>query len=113
MNISPTKFAALSREIDQIRTQLTSLFAMLAQKSRPRDPSIAGFCERKGISRSTYVNLRKAGKGPRETPAGARRIIITESVGPRAPGPGACAAPRAPGPGGGDREEAQDPDGCG
>jgi hypothetical protein len=78
MNISPAKFESLLREIDLLKTQVTSLFAMLGERSKPRDPSIAGFCTRKGISRSTYTVMRSAGQGPRETPAGARRIIITE-----------------------------------
>jgi hypothetical protein len=78
MNISPAKFEALTREIDLLKTQVTSLFTMLAEKSKPRDPSIDGFCKRKGISRSTYVNLRRSGEAPRETPAGTRRLIITE-----------------------------------
>jgi hypothetical protein len=78
MNISPAKFESLVREIDLLKSQLASVLAMLAEKSKPRDPTIAGFCKRKGISRSTYMVMRSDGKGPRETPSGTRRIIITE-----------------------------------
>jgi hypothetical protein len=78
MNISSAKFSDLLREVEQLKTQLTSLFAIVGAKTAPRDSSIAGFCERNGISRSTYINLRRTGRGPRETAAGARRIIITE-----------------------------------
>jgi hypothetical protein len=42
------------------------------------DPSVAGFCSRKGISRATYYNLRKRGCGPREVqPVPGGRIVIT------------------------------------
>jgi hypothetical protein len=44
-----------------------------------RDPSIAGFCKRKDISRSHYVNLRRAGLGPREAAVGRRRIITPQA----------------------------------
>jgi hypothetical protein len=39
------------------------------------EPSIAGFCARQGISRRSYYNLRKAGKGPRKFLVGTRVII--------------------------------------
>jgi hypothetical protein len=43
-----------------------------------RDPSVAGFCARKGISRATYINNRKRGRGPREIqPMPGGRIVIT------------------------------------
>jgi hypothetical protein len=43
-----------------------------------RDPSIDGFCFRKGISRSTYNNLRRRGLGPLEIQAVARgKVTIT------------------------------------
>jgi hypothetical protein len=42
-----------------------------------RDPSINGFCLRKGISRQTYNNYDRAGKAPRtiQVVPGGRRII--------------------------------------
>jgi hypothetical protein len=47
----------------------------------PRDPSIAGFCQRKGISRATYYNNRARGLGPAETQTvpGGRITITLES----------------------------------
>jgi hypothetical protein len=40
-------------------------------RAPPRDPTINGFCCRKGISRSTWNNWRRQGKTPRYVqPAG-------------------------------------------
>jgi hypothetical protein len=44
-------------------------------------PTIEGFCFRKRISRSSYINYRKLGVGPAETravPGG--RVIITKEA---------------------------------
>jgi hypothetical protein len=79
MNIRPETFASVTRDIAQLRELVTSLFSLIGKQTRPRDPSIRGFCERKGISRSTYLNLRKRGEGPKETRAGVR-VIITEQA---------------------------------
>jgi hypothetical protein len=73
MSSSPT-VAALTREIAQLKEQVTSIFSVLGL-SRRRDPSINGFCKRHGISRGTYLNLRRRNKAPREVAAGTRRII--------------------------------------
>jgi hypothetical protein len=41
-------------------------------------PSIAGFCHRHDISRSTYINLRKRGLGPVEVqPIPGGKVTIT------------------------------------
>ena len=79
MTVSPT-IVALAREVELIKQQLTSVFRLLAQQAKPRDPSINGFCARHGISRRTYVNMRKDGITPRETAASDRRITITEEA---------------------------------
>jgi hypothetical protein len=79
MNIRPETFASLTRDVGLLKEQVTALFGMLADQKKPRDPSIHGFCQRHGISRGTYLNLRKAGKGPRETAAGVRRLISEEA----------------------------------
>lgn len=42
-------------------------------------PSIDGFCARQGISRGSYYNLRKAGKGPQEFRVGTRVVITREA----------------------------------
>jgi hypothetical protein len=42
--------------------------------------SIDEFCEAHGISRASYYNLKKLGKGPREMKVLARRIISDESA---------------------------------
>jgi hypothetical protein len=42
--------------------------------------SIEEFCRRHSISRSTYYNLRKAGKGPTESHVMGRVIITKESA---------------------------------
>ena len=71
-------FAALQADVAQIKDQV-ELLVRLAVGKAPRDPSIAGFCRRKGISRGLYIKLRNAGKGPRESAAGVRRIISPEA----------------------------------
>jgi hypothetical protein len=77
MPSSPT-VAALTREIAQLKEQIASIFSLLGLSKR-RDPSINGFCKRHGISRGTYVNLRKRGKAPREVAAGTRRVISEQA----------------------------------
>jgi hypothetical protein len=62
MSASPN-LAAVAREVDLLKEQVTSLFSLVGQQAKPRDPSIKGFCERHGISRGTYLNLRNVGKG--------------------------------------------------
>jgi hypothetical protein len=42
--------------------------------------SIEEFCRRHSISRASYFNLRKAGKGPREGHALGRVLITKESA---------------------------------
>jgi hypothetical protein len=42
--------------------------------------SIEDFCRRHSISHGTYYNLRKAGKGPRESHALGRVLITKESA---------------------------------
>jgi hypothetical protein len=78
MPVSPT-IVALAREVALLKEQVTSLFSLLGAKSKPRDSSIAGFCERHGISRGSYLNLRKRSKAPREVAVGLRRIITQEA----------------------------------
>lgn len=41
--------------------------------------SIIEFCERNGISRATYYNLKKAGIGPREMEVLGRKLITGEA----------------------------------
>jgi hypothetical protein len=78
--VSPS-VAALAREVELLKEQITSIFSLLGQQARPRDPSIDGFCQRHGISRRTYLNLRYRGKAPREAITGTGgRVIITESA---------------------------------
>jgi hypothetical protein len=79
MNISPETYDHLTRRVDQLSEQVTALMALVGASAKPRDPSIDGFCARHGISRSTYIRLRRGGNGPRETAAGANRITITEA----------------------------------
>jgi hypothetical protein len=78
MNISPDTYAHLVRRVDQLAEQVTALLALVGARAKPRNPSIDGFCQRHGISRSTYMRLRRAGNGPRETAVGANRLTITE-----------------------------------
>jgi predicted DNA-binding transcriptional regulator AlpA len=42
--------------------------------------SIDEFCKLHGISRATYYNLKKEGKGPREMAVNARKLISDESA---------------------------------
>jgi predicted site-specific integrase-resolvase len=42
--------------------------------------SIDEFCEDHGISRATYYNLKKIGKGPIEMNVGARRLVSDEAA---------------------------------
>jgi hypothetical protein len=42
--------------------------------------SIQEFCDAHSISRATYYNLRKAGKGPIEMEVNARKLISIESA---------------------------------
>jgi hypothetical protein len=65
--------------IDAFADRLFAAILRRLDSGTRRDPSIAGFCRRKGISRSHYINLRRAGLGPREASVG-RRKIITESA---------------------------------
>lgn len=55
------------------------LLRLIGEAKTVRDPSINGFCARKGISRSIYNKLQKLGKGPREIAAGQRRTITPEA----------------------------------
>lgn len=71
----PATAATLAQDIAEIKAQLAKLLALIEPQAEARDPSIAGFCQRKGISKSHYLNLRRAGKGPRETAIGTRRTI--------------------------------------
>jgi hypothetical protein len=76
---SPT-IVTLTREIAQLKEQVTSLWRLVSkQHAPPRDTSIEAFCLRHGISRGTYLNLRKSGKTPREAAVGLRRIITEEA----------------------------------
>jgi hypothetical protein len=81
MNTHPRldPFTALSRDVALLKDQMALLLRLMGEAKTTRDPSINGFCKRKGISRSLYNKLRKAGKGPRESAAGTRRVI-TESA---------------------------------
>jgi len=54
------------------------------KQTRPRgEPdgmrSIGKFCERNGISQTTYYELRKRGEGPRETRFG-KKVFITHEA---------------------------------
>jgi hypothetical protein len=56
-----------------------------AENSKAKDVSldaysIREFCRRHSISRSTYYNMRKAGKGPAESHVMGRVIITKESA---------------------------------
>ncbi|SNB54374.1 hypothetical protein SAMN05414138_10221 [Rhodoplanes sp. JGI PP 4-B12] len=42
--------------------------------------SIEEFCQLHGISRATYYNLKKEGKGPREMAVLGRKLISDESA---------------------------------
>jgi len=42
--------------------------------------SISQFCDDHGISRATYYNLRKVGKGPIEMMVNARKLISIEAA---------------------------------
>jgi hypothetical protein len=77
MSPSPT-VSALTREIALLKDQIASILSILGL-SKQRDPSINGFCRRHGISRGTYLNLRRRGKAPREVAAGVRRIISEQA----------------------------------
>jgi hypothetical protein len=77
MSRSPT-VAALRHDIAHLKEQIASILSVLGISKR-RDPSIAGFCRRHGISRGTYLNLRRRGKAPREVAAGTRRIITEQA----------------------------------
>jgi len=79
MNIRPETFAAITRDIGLLQEQVTALFALIGTHAKPRDPSIKGFCERKGISRSSYLAYRKAGIGPIEGRTNGRVFITAES----------------------------------
>jgi hypothetical protein len=68
-------FQTLIRDTAFIKDQIQLLLRLVGDGKVVRDPSIAGFCARKGISRSMYNKLRRAGKGPRELAAGQRRTI--------------------------------------
>jgi hypothetical protein len=77
MNLSPTKYSDLLRRIEELTSQVASLFVLVGSKATARDPSIAAFCQRKGISRSSYERLRKRGLGPKEMASSLHRVIIT------------------------------------
>jgi hypothetical protein len=77
--VAQNPFTALSKEIELLKEQVASLFRLMGEQAKPRDTSIDAFCKRKGISRGTYLNMRKAGKGPRELAVGVRRIITPEA----------------------------------
>jgi hypothetical protein len=79
MNIRPDTFQTLARDVAEMRAQLAEMCAMLSRLEKPRDPSIRGFCQRVGISRSTYLNYRNAGKGPVEGRTDGRVFITEES----------------------------------
>lgn len=51
--------------------------ATLPEADADRVRSIADFCQRNGISRSTYLIIRAEGRGPREMRISANRIGIT------------------------------------
>ena len=74
MNIRPD-LSALVEDVRLLKQQVATIFDMIAGTKTVRDPSIGGFCKRRGFSRGTYMNLRAAGKGPRETAVGSRRTI--------------------------------------
>ena len=69
----------LVEDVALLKRQLASLLDMVAGQHKPRDPSIDAFCARHGFSRTTYYNMRVAGKGPRETAIGVRRTITEEA----------------------------------
>jgi hypothetical protein len=71
---------SLEKKIDELMKQMREMRDLVKPQEKERDPSIAGFCERHGISRSQYLNLRRAGKGPRETVIGKGRVRITEDA---------------------------------
>jgi hypothetical protein len=80
VNIHPNTFADFNRAIALLQTQVSELYTLIGRRAdAPRDTSVAGFCRRQGISRGTYQNLRKIGKGPVEART-ANRIIITEQA---------------------------------
>jgi hypothetical protein len=79
MNIRPDRFVTLVEDVRLLKQQIAAVLDMMANQRRERDPSIRGFCKRHNLSRGTYANLRKAGKGPREVAAGVRRIISEQA----------------------------------
>jgi predicted DNA-binding transcriptional regulator AlpA len=42
--------------------------------------TIDEFCDAHDLSRATFYNLRKVGRGPREMKVGARRLISIEAA---------------------------------
>jgi predicted DNA-binding transcriptional regulator AlpA len=62
-----------------LKRQLAAVLDMMAGQKKERDPSIGGFCKRHGISRATFFNLRRAGKAPRVTAIGSRRVISEDA----------------------------------
>ena len=74
-NISIQQLAA---ELDDLRRQVAGILKLLA-RDVDNDRSIVGFCRRQGISRSSFYNLLKAGKGPRISHIGGRRTITPEA----------------------------------
>jgi hypothetical protein len=61
-----------------LRAALQREMASHRQTSKAAD-SIASFCKNHGISPSTYFNLKKARKGPREMRVGNRVLISKEA----------------------------------
>jgi hypothetical protein len=79
MNIRPETFAAVTRDVELLKTQVTALLRLIGEQKTPRDATIMGFCRRNHISRSSYLNYRKQGIGPVETRVGGRVIITAEA----------------------------------
>jgi hypothetical protein len=79
MNPRMDPFSLLVRDVTLIKNQVELLLRLTTDGKANRDPSINGFCARKGISRSMYNKLRRAGKGPRESAVGARRTVTPEA----------------------------------
>jgi hypothetical protein len=74
----PPSNATIARRLAALQETVDAL-----SQPKPRPPSIKpdinGFCERHGISRSTYEKLRAEGLGPRESLIGTRVYISPEA----------------------------------
>jgi hypothetical protein len=63
----------------ELEAEILSLKAEVAKlRTAPHDQSIAGFCQRHGVSRATFWRWRKSGLAPKTLTVGGRVIIPEE-----------------------------------